>query len=124
MKKSELKELIREVVREEVQKFLAESQKPTQVKESTEAWPTMNAKPMNTTDILANMRANFNAANGGNPNVGPVPTPLQTTQDVNGRPVSSDLLDPSLQKALSRDYTSLVKTLNKKKTGTHNPGMF
>lgn len=103
-------------------KSMTESKKtPIKLAENTglsvveDEWPTMqtfnvNDAPATThQEILSKMRKEFAELNSGifeNDN-----TPASSVVDLNNRPVNVEQLDPSLQKALTRDYSELVKRL-------------
>lgn len=115
MTKKDLVKLIRAVVKQEVKKVvqtemneamnILEQKKASSTMSLTEAvtetkngsisndepWPTMG-------DFKSNMRAQFASMNGATP---------QT--DINNRPIDTSKLDPSVSKALTRDYSALVK---------------
>ena len=127
MKKRELVEIIakvtkievRKVIKEEVKKQLAEhfksnkpvqnvepqqSQQPGSLQEALnmtaqeqEEWPTAG----NFTSADA-MRSKFTAMQQGPQN--PIPV-----QDVNGRPLDPNKVTPDVMKALTRDYSDLMK---------------
>ena len=115
MKAKQLAQVIRKMVREEVQKEVRNiltEQRVTKKEPETltltealnqteqEAYPTM--KTFNATDA----RAGFAAMQTGmNQN------PIQ--QDLNGRPVNTETLPEDLNKALTRDYSQLVKRFKK-----------
>jgi len=107
MTKKELVKIIREVVKREIKSVLTEqnvevTQPKKQYTKSTmlnevlnntaanEEWPTIDANTL---------RAKFAGMQDG-------PTPMT---DINNRPVDTSKLDPSLSKALTRDYSELVK---------------
>tara|TARA_B110000908_G_scaffold170937_1_gene232022 strand:+ start:10207 stop:10551 length:345 start_codon:yes stop_codon:yes gene_type:complete len=111
MTKKDLVKLIREVVKREiktaVQSELNEAMNVLEQKKSIpnkislseavnmtkeeEAYPSMG-------NFTSNMRAQFASMNGATP---------QT--DINNRPVDTSKLNPDLTKALTRDYSELVK---------------
>ena len=111
MTKKDLVKLIREVVKREiktaVQSELNEAMNMLEQKKSIpnkislseavnmtkeeEAYPSMG-------NFTSNMRAQFASMNGATP---------QT--DINNRPVDTSKLTPDLTKALTRDYSELVK---------------
>ncbi len=132
MKVNKLAQVIRKIVREEVQKevrnILAEQttqlqnhvpnkksvklqSNKTQYTDNTILNEALNAtetaeyptmKTFNSTDAKAGFAAMQGGANQ---------PPIQ--QDVNGRPVDIKKLDGGLDKALTRDYTDLVKRFKK-----------
>jgi hypothetical protein len=110
MTKKDLVKLIRAVIKSEVKKMvqtemnevmnLLEQQKSNQQMSLTEAvksndeapWPDMG-------NYNTGMRSHFAAMNGG----------IRSQTDLNNRPVDTSKLDPSIAKALTRDYRDLVK---------------
>ena len=121
MTKKELVRLIREVVKREiksaVQTELNEALTIMENKNSQKQKYTSNTtlnEVLNKTvvddhfapypemaDFKSNMRSQFMSMQGGSPST-------QMT-DVNNNPVNPNTLDPSLSKALNRDYSELVK---------------
>ena len=131
MKKRELVEIIRKVVKVEidrqvkrqvklqVENLMKEMVQPqsNNLTENTNEWATLGNKVHTSTDsqALGNLRQNFM-----NMNAGAFPgMPSRPTQpplvDINNRPVNPDHLQPDLQKALTRDYRDLVRAMDKKK---------
>jgi hypothetical protein len=116
MTKKDLVRLIRAVVKSEVKKIVQSEineamtileQKKSQSMTLSEAvtdtrngslsndepWPSMG-------DFKSNMRAQFAAMNGQT---------MTPQTDIGGRPVDQSKLDPTISKALNRDYSELVK---------------
>lgn len=71
---------------------LTEALQQTKNNNSDEEWPTMG-------NFKSGMRSQFAAINGQN----------TITTDIKNRPIDTRKLDPSLNKALNRDYRELVK---------------
>ena len=119
MKSKQLAQVIRKIVREEVQKEVRNVLAEQKAKDSSEvgtlslnealsqteseAYPTMQS--FNATDA----RAGFAAMQGG---AGVQQTP-NAFEGHNGRVVSTDKIDPSVTKAITRDYSDLVKRFKK-----------
>jgi len=119
MKAKKLAQVIRQIVREEVQKEVRNVLTEQKAKESindeplslneallqteSEAYPTMNT--FNANDA----RAGFAAMQNGISNQ-QAPTALEGH---NGRVVHVDKVDPSVTKAITRDYSDLVKRFKK-----------
>ncbi len=117
MTKKELVRIIREVVKRELKNVLSEGQTPVQPKKkkqfsnNTMLNEVLNDTAQNYNDesewpsVDANsLRAKFMSMQDNQP-------PVQT--DLNNRPVDVDKLDPSVGKALTRDYSELVKRFKK-----------
>lgn len=117
MTKKDLVRIIREVVRKEVGKVVkAELNEAMNLLEQKKSVPSkmslseavQQTKEQNTSEdewpsmgtFNSNMRAQFAAMNG---------SPMQQMTDINNRPVNTEKLDPTLSKALTRDYSELVK---------------
>ena len=120
MKAKQLAQVIRKIVQEEVRKevknvlteqkakAIKKDDEPMSLTEAlsqteTEAYPTM--KTFNSDDA----RAGFAAMQGG---AGVQQTP-NAFEGHNGRVVSTDKIDPSVTKAITRDYSDLVKRFKK-----------
>jgi hypothetical protein len=118
MKAKQLAQVIRKIVREEVQKevrnVLTEQNKKIEQKESLtltealqdtkeESYPTMKEF------TSADARAGFAAMQG---NFG-APQAPPAFEGHNGQVVSADRVEPSVNKALTRDYSDLVKRFKK-----------
>ena len=114
MKTSKLAAVIRKIVREEVQRevknLLTEQQTTSTDKltltealsqTETEAYPTMREFD------ATSARAGFASMNAGG-----IDTP-GAFQGHSGKVVSAEQLDPSVSKALTRDYSDLVKRFKK-----------
>jgi hypothetical protein len=113
MKAKKLAQVIRQIVREEVQKQVKLVMKENKVQEKQsltltealqqteqESYPTM--KTFNATDARAGFAAMQTGMNQ---------PPIQ--QDLNGRPVNTESLPEDVQQALTRDYSELVKRFKK-----------
>ena len=113
MTKKDLVRLIREVVKREVKSQVKtllneqkrESEKPT-ISEALDQTKALEAYPSMKTFNSADARAGFAAMQQGL-------QPQQQQQDLNGRPVDMNQLDPTLSKALTRDYSELVKKMKR-----------
>tara|TARA_R110001592_G_scaffold62935_2_gene192658 strand:+ start:888 stop:1238 length:351 start_codon:yes stop_codon:yes gene_type:complete len=113
MTKKELVKIIREVVKRELKNVLSEGKMPVQQKQKTqyskvpmlnevlnetrnqsseEEWPSIDANTLRAK--FAGMQDSGNVAGH---------------TDINNRPVDVSKLDPSVGKALTRDYSALVK---------------
>ena len=121
MKAKQLAQVIRKIVREEVQKEVRNVLTEQAVKQKSnieeketltltealqdtkEEYPTM--RTFNSSDA----RAGFAAMQG---NIGTPQTPT-AFEGHNGRIVSADKVEPSVNKALTRDYSELVKRFKK-----------
>lgn len=107
MTKQDLIKIIREVVRKEVKSILKEERKPKQKNKMslTEAiMETKNISNINNEWPEISQQEIRNKFTG-----------MQSEQqrDINNRPVNIEKLDPTLNKALNRDYSELVKRFNK-----------
>ena len=114
MTKKDLVRLIREVVKREVKTQVNTLLTEMEVKKNSkvsinesieqpvEDFPTIKQF------TSADARAGFASLQNGFGN-----TPPQQQTDINGKPVDLQQLDPSLSKALTRDYSSLVKKMVK-----------
>jgi len=115
MTKKDLVRIIREVVKSEVKKVikseLNEAMNALEQKKSVPGKMSLTEAVQQTKqnagefgewpEVSANtLRAQFGAMNGN---------PMQAMTDINNRPVNTEKLDPSLGKALTRDYSELVK---------------
>jgi len=105
MTKKDLIRIIREVVRKEVKAVLSENAKPVK-KESMSLTEAVNETRNSKSDwpeiSQQDIRNRFAGMQG-----------QQTHTDINNRPVDVEALDPDLNKALTRDYSDLVKRFNK-----------
>ena len=111
MTKKDLIKIIREVVRREVKSeinnVLTEMESKSNRKDSlNEALKNTDPYPTMRTFNAADARAGFAALQDGFN-----PAPQQT--DIKGRPVDVNNLGNGLDKALTRDYSKLVKRFNK-----------
>ena len=124
MTKKELVKIIREVVKREVKNVLNEqfsAQQPIKKKQTKKTYsknPILNevlketsdyetVATMNSSDV-SGFRSKFMSMQGG------MNGPVQHT-DVHGKPVDVNQLGGGLDKVLTRDYSALVKTFDKKK---------
>ncbi len=89
-----IKKIIKEEVAKQVKVVLAEQKAATTTPSITEEYKTIG------TFSAANARAGFAAMNGANP---------LSTPDNNGRTIDPANVPESMQKALTRDYSELVK---------------
>ena len=112
MKKKELVRLIREVVKREVKNqvnvLLTEQKQQkeiTSIKEALDQTKALEDYPTMRTFNAADARAGFAAMQNG----------FQQTQqqDINGRPVDGNALPDTIQNALTRDYSELVKKMKR-----------
>ena len=149
MKKSELKVLIREIVREEVRielrSFLKESkmnkrkQSISQPKKKTkngginytknkvlnellnetahsaEEWETMGDKTFTTDSMRSILNKNYDGMMNGS--TGTTPNVIDDEMLVNAGVKNRDAVPEHITKALTRDYSELMGTINKKKSG-------
>ena len=137
MKKTELKLLIREIVREEVRmelrSFLKESKKSSKNNEtnytknkvlnkllnetahSSKDWETMGGDTF-TTDSMRSI-LNKNYGDVINRNVNATPNVIDRKMLADTGVENLDALPEHLTKALTRDYSELMGTINKKKNG-------
>ncbi len=113
MTKKDLVRLIREVVKREVKnqvKSLITEQKRQEekitIREALDQTKALEEYPTMKTFNSANARAGFAAMQNGFQQ-------QQVQQDLNGRPVDVEKLDPALNKALTRDYSALVKKMKR-----------
>ena len=112
MTKKDLVRLIREVVKREVKSQVKtllneqkrESEKLT-ISEALDQTKALEAYPSMKTFNSADARAGFAAMQQG--------LQPQQQQDLNGRPVDMNQLDPTLSKALTSDYSELVKKMKR-----------
>jgi hypothetical protein len=111
MNKKELLEVIRKVIKTEVKKAvkveftrLTESMKLNE-DNSNDEWPTLNNRQISSQDVHS-FRAKFAEMNDGifSRESSPIPT-----VDIANRPVNPEKIDPSVRKALTRDYSELMK---------------
>ena len=112
MTKKELVRLIREVVKREVKNqvnvLLTEQKQKkeiTSIKEALDQTKALEDYPTMRTFNAADARAGFAAMQNG----------FQQTQqqDINGRPVDVNALPDTIQNALTRDYSELVKKMKR-----------
>ena len=112
MTKKELVRLIREVVKREVKNqvnvLLTEQKQQkeiTSIKEALDQTKALEDYPTMRTFNAADARAGFAAMQNG----------FQQTQqqDINGRPVDVNALPDTIQNALTRDYSELVKKMKR-----------
>ncbi len=111
MTKKELVRLIREVVKREVKNqvnvLLTEQKQEnerTSIREALDQTKALEDYPTMRTFNATDARAGFAAMQGG---------PQQQQQDINGRPVDVNALPDTIQNALTRDYSSLVKKMKR-----------
>ena len=117
MTKKDLVRIIREVVRKEVRQQIgnvltemehkkAQEDKSMSLNEAlnqTDPFPTMQGKTFTSADARAQFAS---MQNGFNPS-------SQPQTDLSGKPVNVNQLGGGLDKALTRDYSELVKRFNK-----------
>ena len=112
MTKKELVRIIREVVKREIKNVLTENKsiqpKPKKKYSSTPSLnEVLNDTAQNYNDESAWPSVDANSLRAQFRNMQDNPMPIQT--DINNRPVDTSKLDPSINKALTRDYSELVK---------------
>ena len=110
MTKKELVRLIREVVKREVKNqvnvLLTEQKQKkeiTSIKEALDQTKALEDYPTMRTFNAADARAGFAAMQNG----------FQQQQDINGKPVDVKALPDTIQNALTRDYSDLVKKMKR-----------
>ena len=110
MTKKELVRLIREVVKREVKNqvnvLLTEQKKEkeiTSIREALDQTKALEDYPTMRTFNAADARAGFAAMQNG----------FQQQQDINGKPVDVKALPDTIQNALTRDYSDLVKKMKR-----------
>jgi len=124
--KKEIKASLREVINEEVKRqvdlqlsILTEDYDSNPLSESTtEEWPTLNNKTVTSPDAVAArsaLHASFRSLNDNADIDTATPVAMMPMQDVNGRPVDINTLPATLQTALTKDYSSMIKAMDKPK---------
>ena len=110
MTKKDLVRLIREVVKREVKNqvnvLLTEQKQKkeiTSIKEALDQTKALEDYPTMRTFNAADARAGFAAMQNG----------FQQQQDINGKPVDVKALPDTIQNALTRDYSDLVKKMKR-----------
>ncbi len=113
MTKKELVRIIREVVKRELKNVLTENKIPVQPKKKKQFTSnTMLNEVLNSTEQNYNDESEWPEVNANSLRaqfMGMQDNAIPVQTDLNNRPVDVAKLDPSVGKALTRDYSELVK---------------
>tara|TARA_R100001129_G_scaffold145671_1_gene106979 strand:- start:905 stop:1255 length:351 start_codon:yes stop_codon:yes gene_type:complete len=116
MKAKQLAQVIRKIVREEVQKEVRNvltEQKVKSIKSENEERLTLSEALQQTETEEYQTIGNFNAADARAGFAAMQGGYAQPQKDINGRPVDMSRVDDSVTKAMTRDYSELVKRFKK-----------